>query len=336
MNLVSEKILVTGADGFIGSHLVESLVRKGCKVRALTQYNSFNSHGWLDSLPPDVQKTIEFSPGDIRDPFLVKESMKGCSVVFHLAALIAIPYSYVSPASYVDTNVHGTLNVVQAARDLSIDKVLHTSTSEVYGSAQFVPITEEHPISGQSPYSASKIGADQLALSFYKSFGTPVSVVRPFNTYGPRQSARAVIPTIIAQIASGKKEIRLGALEPTRDLLFVRDTVKGFMAIAEAECTDGEVINLGTGHEISIGNLAAMIAETMDASIAVVPDQERLRPEKSEVDRLLADASKAKNLTGWSAEFSGLVGLRAGLVETIDWFCAPANLARYSSDDYVV
>lgn len=335
MNLNNKKILVTGADGFIGSHLVEMLVDQGHDVRAMTLYNSFNSRGWLDSLPEKTQKSIEFFPGDIRDPFLVKEAMKGCSVVFHLAALIAIPYSYVAPASYIDTNVHGTLNVVQAARELGVEKILHTSTSETYGTAKFVPITEEHPFVGQSPYSASKIGADQIALSFYKSFETPISIVRPFNTYGPRQSARAVIPTIITQIASGKREISLGALSPTRDLSYVSDTVRGFIAIAKSNNVEGEAINLGTGYEISIGNLAQMIAEIMNVSIEIKSKQERIRPDNSEVERLLSDHSKCMRLTGWQPEFTGAEGLRRGLAETIEWFQKPMNFVRYDPNMYV-
>jgi len=336
MNLQNKKILVTGADGFIGSHLVETLVACGYDVRALTLYNSFNSRGWLDGVPDKIQNSIEFFPGDIRDPFLVKEAMKGCDVVFHLAALIAIPYSYIAPASYIDTNVHGTLNIVQAARELGVEKVLHTSTSETYGTAQFVPITEEHPLVGQSPYSASKISADQVAVSYYKSFETPVSIVRPFNTYGPKQSARAVIPTIITQIASGKREITLGALNPTRDLTYVSDTVQGFIAIAQSDNVNGEAINLGTGYEISIGDLASMIAEIMGVSIKIKSNQERIRPENSEVERLLSDNSKSKRLTGWEPEFFGVEGLRNGLEQTIRWFKEPANLARYNPNDYVV
>lgn len=329
-----QKILVTGADGFIGSHLTEELVRQGYSVKAFVLYNSFNSWGWLDHSPKDVVESLEVFSGDIRDPYGVKEAMKGCDIVLHLAALIAIPYSYHSPATYVDTNVKGTLNVVQAARELDIKKVVHTSTSEVYGTAKFVPITEEHPLQGQSPYSASKIGADQIALSFYQSFNTPVSIIRPFNTYGPRQSARAVIPTVITQIANGTRKIKLGALHPTRDFNYVKDTVRGFIAIAESEKSIGEVINIGSNFEISIGDTVKLIAEAMGVEIEIETDEIRLRPEKSEVNRLWADNTKAKQLVGWEPLYGGREGFKRGLAETAEWFMNPANLAGYKSDRY--
>jgi len=334
MNLRNRKILVTGADGFIGSHLTEELVRQGYDVRAFVLYNSYNSWGWLDHCPADIKGRFEVFAGDIRDPHGVKEALKGCAVVLHLAALIAIPYSYHSPDTYVDTNIKGTLNILQAARELGIEKVIHTSTSEVYGTAQFVPITEEHPLQGQSPYAATKIGADQLALSFYRSFGLPVAIIRPFNTYGPRQSARAVIPTIISQIASGKKEIKLGALNPTRDFNYVKDTVQGFIAMAESDYSIGEVINIGSNYEISIGDLVHTISRLMNADIEIKTDSQRLRPEKSEVERLWADNSKARRLLGWEPQYCGKEGLERGLAETIAWFTDPENLNRYRTDVY--
>jgi NAD dependent epimerase/dehydratase len=330
MDLQRKKILVTGADGFIGSHLVEHLVAQGHDVRALVYYNSFNSWGWLDQSPPEVKRSLDVFAGDIRDPHGVRQAMRGCDVVFHLAALIAIPYSYHSPDTYVDTNVKGTLNVVQAARELGVERVVHTSTSEVYGTARFVPITEEHPLQGQSPYSASKIGADQMALSFHWSFDTPVTVIRPFNTYGPRQSARAVIPTIITQIAAGATELRLGAVHPTRDFNYVRDTVRGFLAVAEADAALGQVVNIGSNFEISIGDTAALIAERMGREVEIVCENERLRPAGSEVERLWASNSKAAELTGYGAR----EGFGRGLDETIAWFTDPANLARYKTDIY--
>lgn len=334
MNLAGKKILVTGADGFIGSHLVEYLITQGFDVRAFVYYNSFNSWGWLDQAPAPVRKSLDVFSGDIRDPYGVREAMRGCDVVLHLAALIAIPYSYHSPDTYIDTNVKGTLNVVQAARDLGVERVVHTSTSEVYGTARFVPITEEHPLQGQSPYSASKIGADQIALSFFSSFETPVSVIRPFNTYGPRQSARAVIPTIITQIAAGAREIRLGALHPTRDFNFVRDTVRGFVAVAEADAAIGRVVNIGSDYEISIADTAALIAERMGQDVLITCENERLRPEGSEVERLWASNALARELTGWQPDYVGHDGLARGLDETIAWFIDPTNLARYKTDIY--
>jgi dTDP-glucose 4,6-dehydratase len=331
-----KNVLVTGADGFIGSHLVETLVRRGYRVRAMVLYNSFDSWGWLDESPREIRDAIEVVAGDVRDGGFVRTAVKGQDAVMHLAALIAIPYSYVAPQSYVDVNVTGTLNVVSAAREFGASKVVHTSTSECYGTAQFVPITEEHPLVGQSPYAASKIGADQIALSFQRSFDVPVTVCRPFNTYGPRQSARAVIPTVISQIAAGKTEIELGALSPTRDFNYVQDTVDGMIAILEANGTTGETINLGSGHEISIGDLVTLIGSVMNKQITVVSRNERLRPEKSEVERLLADASKAQRIANWSPAFAGRDGLRRGLSITAEWFSHATNLARYRVGRYTV
>ena len=334
MDLGKRRVLVTGADGFIGSHLVETLVRQGHDVRAFVLYNSFNSWGWLDHAEPQIAQRIDVFSGDVRDPNGVRSAMRGCDVVFHLAALIAIPYSYHSPDTYVDTNVRGTLNILQAARDLGISKVVHTSTSEVYGTAQFVPITEEHPLRAQSPYSASKIGADQIALSFHHSFETPIAIIRPFNTYGPRQSARAVIPTIITQLASGARQLDLGAQHPTRDFSYVSDTVQGFIRVAESDAAIGQVINVGSGFEISIGDTARMIAELMDIEIQIVEDTRRLRPAGSEVERLWACTDKATRLLGHAPEFGGIAGLERGLARTIDWFKQPANLAAYKSHLY--
>lgn len=331
-----KRVLVTGADGFIGSHLAEALVKAGHDVRAFVYYNSFGSHGWLDRSPPEIQKSLDVFAGDVRDPHGLRTAMQGRDTVFHLAALIAIPYSYHSPASYVDTNVTGTLNVVQAARDLGIERVVHTSTSEVYGTARYVPIDEEHPLQGQSPYSATKIGADQIALSYHRSFGTPVVVVRPFNTYGPRQSARAVIPTVITQLAAGRREIALGSLTPTRDFSFVADTVAGFMALAGCEAAIGEVINLGSGFEISIGDTARLIAELMGRPLTIVTDGQRLRPEKSEVERLFSDMRKAERIADWRPRYGGLDGFSRGLAETIEWFVRPENLRGYRHDAYNV
>jgi len=331
-----KKILVTGSDGFIGSHLTEALVRAGHDVRAFVHYNSFNSWGWLDRCDDDVKGKFEVFAGDVRDPHGVRTAMKGCDAVLHLAALIAIPYSYHSPDSYVDTNIKGTLNVVQAARDLGVAKVVHTSTSEVYGTARFVPITEDHPLQGQSPYSASKIGADQIAMSFYNSFGTPVTILRPFNTYGPRQSARAVIPTIITQIASGKRQIALGAVHPTRDFTYVADTVAGFIAALHSDAGTGQIVNVGSGFEISIGDTARAIAAAMGTDIEILTDEQRLRPEKSEVERLWASNDKARELLGWTPRYGGLDGFQRGLVETAAWFGKPKNLASYKTDIYNV
>ncbi len=331
---MKNKILVTGADGFIGSHLTEELVRRGYNVRTFVLYNSFNSWGWLDHADDDILKSIEVFTGDIRDPYGVKMAMRGCNAVLHLAALIAIPYSYHSPDTYIDTNVKGTLNVVQAARELGLEKVVHTSTSEVYGTARFVPITEEHPLQGQSPYSASKIGADQIALSFYTSFNTPVAIIRPFNTYGPRQSARAVIPTVITQIANGQRTIKLGALRPTRDFNYVKDTVNGFIDTMNSDKAVGNIINIGSNYEISIGNTVDLIAEVMGKEIEIETEPARLRPEKSEVERLWADNSKAKKLLGWQPTYAGKEGLRRGLEETVTWFTDPTNLKVYKAHLY--
>lgn len=334
MKLQGKKVLVTGADGFIGSHLTEHLLREGADVRAFVYYNSFNSWGWLDNADDEVKDSIDIFSGDIRDPHGVRTAMKDCDVVMHLAALVAIPYSYHSPDTYVDTNVKGTLNVVQAARELGVERVVHTSTSEVYGTARFVPITESHPLQGQSPYSASKIGADQMAASFHSSFGTPISIIRPFNTYGPRQSARAVIPTIITQIASGVRTIKLGAVHPTRDFNYVRDTVRGFVAIAECDAAVGQVVNIGSNYEISIGETARLVAELMGRQVEFTSDEQRMRPVGSEVERLWADNSVAAALTGWRPEYAGKEGLARGLKETIDWFSATANLSRYKAGLY--
>lgn len=331
---MAKKILVTGADGFIGSHLTEELVRQGAQVRAFVMYNSFNSWGWLEEAPLEIKKELDVFAGDIRDPHGVRQAMQGCDVVLHLASLIAIPYSYHSPDTYVDTNIKGTLNIVQAARALEVEKVVHTSTSEVYGTAHFVPITEEHPLQGQSPYSASKIGADQMAMSFFNSFNTPVAIIRPFNTYGPRQSARAVIPTVITQIAAGKKSVRLGSLTPTRDFNYVKDTVAGFIAVAKSSAAVGEVINIGSNYEISIGDTVQLIAETMGREIEIETEEIRLRPEKSEVERLWADNQKAKKLLGWEPRYGGKDGFRRGLAETIAWFTKPQNLLQYKTEVY--
>ncbi|MEI7431350.1 MAG: NAD-dependent 4,6-dehydratase LegB [Betaproteobacteria bacterium] len=328
------KVLVTGADGFIGSHLAEALVKNGHDVRAFVLYNSFNSWGWLDHVSESVRGNLDVFAGDIRDPNGVRTAMKDCEAVLHLAALIAIPYSYHSPDTYIDTNIKGTLNVLQAARDLGVKRVIHTSTSEVYGTARFVPITEEHPLQGQSPYSASKIGADQLAYSFYTSFNLPVVIARPFNTYGPRQSARAVIPTIITQVANGQRKIKLGAVSPTRDFNFVKDTVAGFIAALEDCGCQGEVINFGSNFEISIGDTVQLIADVMNIEIEIVTDEARLRPENSEVERLWADNSKAKQLLNWQPTYGGREGFIRGLAETAEWFLDPTNLAAYKADRY--
>jgi dTDP-glucose 4,6-dehydratase len=331
---MSNKVMVTGADGFIGSHVTEALVRAGHEVKAFVFYNSFGTWGWLDHCDSDVKGHFEVFAGDIRDPHGVRTAMADCETVLHLAALIAIPYSYHSPDTYVDTNIKGTLNVLQAARDFDVTKVVHTSTSEVYGTARFVPITEEHPLRAQSPYSASKIGADQIATSFYLSFGTPVTIIRPFNTYGPRQSARAVIPTIITQIASGKREIKLGALHPTRDFNYIEDTANGFLAALASGSGIGEVINIGSGFEVSIGDTVRTISDVMGAEVDIVSDDQRFRPEKSEVERLWADNTRAWELLGWEPTFGGLEGFRRGLAETVAWFTDPVNLAGYKADRY--
>jgi dTDP-glucose 4,6-dehydratase len=336
MNLIERKVLVTGADGFIGSHLTEELVCRGCSVRAFVYYNSFDSWGWLDNSPKEIKDSIEIIQGDIRDPYRVKAAMQGCSVVFHLAALVAIPFSYCSPDAYVDTNVKGTLHVLQAARELDTERIIHTSTSEVYGTAKFIPIPETHPLQAQSPYAASKIGADQLALSYYRSFSTPVSIIRPFNTYGPRQSNRAVIPTIITQIMKGERFIRLGSLTPTRDFNFVKDTAKGFWEVACCDEAVGEEVNVGSNFEVSIGETVELIAQVMNADVEVVTEQARIRPEKSEVQRLYADISKAKRLFGWEPEFGGKDGFRRGLALTAEWFSDVENQKRYRTSGYVI
>jgi dTDP-glucose 4,6-dehydratase len=329
-----KKLLVTGADGFIGSHLTEELVRQGYEVRALVYYNSFNSWGWLDTIPMEIKESIDVIAGDVRDPYGVKEAVRGCDVVMHLASLIAIPYSYQSPSTYVDTNINGTLNILQASRELGVSKIVHTSTSEVYGTAQYVPIDEEHPLQGQSPYSASKIGADQMALSYYRSFETPVSIIRPFNTYGPRQSARAVIPTIITQLAAGKNKIRLGSIHPTRDFNYVIDTVNGFIAVMKSDKAIGETINIGSNYEVSIGETAEIIARLMDTEIEIETDDIRLRPQKSEVERLWANNQKAKHLIDWAPIYGGKEGFERGLRETINWFLDKQNLTLYKADVY--
>jgi NAD dependent epimerase/dehydratase len=334
MTITNDKILITGADGFIGSHLTEALVRQGYKIRAFVHYNSYNTWGWLDHCAEDVKGMFEVFPGDIRDPHGVKEAMKSCSAVIHLAALIAIPYSYHSPDTYVDTNVKGTLNVLQAARELKVQRVLHTSTSEVYGTARFVPITEDHPLHGQSPYSATKIAADQLAYSFHASFDLPVVIVRPFNTYGPRQSARAVIPTIIAQLARGKRQIQLGAVSPTRDFNFVNDTVNGFIAALLSNNGLGEVVNLGSNFEVSIGDTVQLISEVMGVNVQIMTDMARIRPDNSEVHRLWADNSKALALFGWRPTYGGRDGFKRGIAETVEWFTQPRNLDSYKTNIY--
>ena len=329
------KILVTGADGFIGSHLVEQALQEGYEVRAFCIYNSVGvGAGLIHSL--HIKKNhIDVVLGDIRDPLCVRQAMYGCDQVFHLAALIAIPYSYIAPSSYIDTNIHGTLNVVQAARELGVSRVVHTSTSETYGSAQFVPITEDHPLVGQSPYAASKIGADQLALSYWRSFQTPITVLRPFNTYGPRQSARAVIPTIITQIASGKKDLHLGAISPTRDFNFVSDTCSAFLYLSRCDESLGKVVNAASNFEVSIGDTARLIADIMNVDIEILTDEDRMRPESSEVNRLFGDNSLLRKLTGWSPSYGGLHGFRNGLEKTVEWF-NPSNLAYYRPERYVV
>ena len=323
-----KKVLVTGADGFIGSHMVEELVRKGYSVRAFSYYNSFNTWGWLDTLAPEILSQIEVVCGDIRDPYGVKKAIEGVDMVFHLAALIAIPFSYHSPDAYVDTNIKGTLNVLQAAKELNVERVLITSTSEVYGTAKYVPIDENHPFQGQSPYSATKIGADRLAESFYRSFDLPVSIVRPFNTFGPRQSARAVIPTIITQLLGGRQQIKLGLLSPTRDFNYVKDTVSAYIAIAESDRTIGKEINIATGKEISIGDMAKVIIAQLNPKAEIICEEERLRPENSDVNRLLGSNQKLKELTEWKQKYS----FEDGIQETIKWF--EQNLDKYKIDIY--
>ncbi len=327
------KILVTGADGFIGSHVVETLVKSGHEVRAFVLYNSFNSWGWLDESEQSIRDSIDVFAGDIRDPHGVDKAVEKQDVVLNLAALIAIPYSYHSPDTYIDTNIKGTLNILQAARRHNVKRVVQTSTSEVYGTAQYIPIDEVHPLHPQSPYAATKVGADQLALSFYASFDVPVGILRPFNTYGPRQSARAVIPTIISQLAN-KSKVKLGSLSPTRDFSFVQDTANGFLAAAQSDAIVGQTINLGSGFEVSIKETAETIAKLMNTKLELVDDEQRVRPENSEVERLHASIEKAKTLLGWQPELKGLAGFETGLKKTIEWFLNPKNLSRYKADRY--
>ena len=327
------KILVTGADGFIGSHVVETLVKSGHDVRAFVLYNSFNSWGWLDESDKAIRDSIDIFAGDIRDPHGVDKAVEKQEVILNLAALIAIPYSYHSPDTYIDTNIKGTLNILQAARRHSVKRVVQTSTSEVYGTAQYIPIDEAHPLHPQSPYAATKVGADQLALSFHASFDVPVGILRPFNTYGPRQSARAVIPTIISQLAN-KSKVKLGSLSPTRDFSFVQDTANGFLAAAQSDAIVGQTINLGSGFEISIKETAEIIAKLMNTKLELVDDEQRVRPENSEVERLHASIEKAKTLLGWQPELKGLAGFETGLKKTIEWFSNPKNLSRYKADRY--
>ena len=329
-----KNILVTGADGFIGSHLVEILVKQNYNVRALSQYNSFNNWGWLEDLEKNILDSIDVVCGDIRDPFFVNQSVKGNDAVMNLAALIGIPFSYVSPQSYVETNVTGALNIVEAAKKFDLQKVIQTSTSEVYGSALYVPIDEKHPLQGQSPYSASKISADQMALSYFLSFGVPVSIIRPFNTYGPRQSARAVIPTVISQISAGVTDIKLGSLSPTRDFKYVSDTVSGFVCALKSDKSVGEIINIGSGFEISIRDSVELIANLMNVKINIESDGSRVRPENSEVERLCACNKKAFKLIKWEPEIKGIQGLENGLHKTIEWFSNPKNLSKYKTDIY--
>jgi NAD dependent epimerase/dehydratase len=329
-SLKNKRVLVTGADGFIGSHLVEHLLRQGANVKAFVYYNSFNSWGWIDSFPQEVKSKLTIFSGDIRDPNGVKTAMKDVDVVFHLAALIAIPFSYHSPDSYVDTNIRGTLNILQAAREMKVERVLVTSTSEVYGTAQYVPIDEQHPKQGQSPYSATKIGADSLADSFYRSFDLPITIVRPFNTYGPRQSARAFIPTIITQLLSGANEIKLGDTTPTRDLLFVEDTVNAFTHIAECDALNGHEVNIATQSEISVGEVASLLIAAINPKAIVVDEAIRHRPEKSEVFRLFGSNEKLKKYTGWQPAYN----MKAGLQATVKWFNDPSNLQHYKADLY--
>jgi dTDP-glucose 4,6-dehydratase len=327
------KILVTGADGFIGSHVVETLVKSGHEVRAFVLYNSFNSWGWLDESEQSIRDSIDVFAGDIRDPHGVDKAVEKQDVVLNLAALIAIPYSYHSPDTYIDTNIKGTLNILQAARRHNVERIVQTSTSEVYGTAQYIPIDEVHPLHPQSPYAATKVGADQLALSFHASFDVPVGILRPFNTYGPRQSARAVIPTIISQLAN-KSKVKLGSLSPTRDFSFVQDTANGFLAAAQSDAIIGQTINLGSGFEISIKETAETIAKLMNTELELVDDEQRVRPENSEVERLHASIEKAKALLGWQPELKGLAGFETGLKNTIEWFLNPKNLSRYKADRY--
>jgi len=330
MDLKNKTVLITGADGFIGSHLTEALYGEGCKIKALSQYNSFNNWGWLEDV--NCKKDIEILSGDVRDPHYCNHITKNVDIIFHLAALIAIPYSYIAPASYISTNVNGTLNICAAALENGVGKIIHTSTSEVYGTANYVPINEKHPLQPQSPYSASKIGADALAMSYFNSFRLPVVIARPFNTYGPRQSARAVIPTIISQIAAGKKQIQLGDTSPTRDFNYVKDTCKGFIALAKSDAVAGEVVNIGSNYEISVHSTLLLIKKIMNSNVEFVTENSRLRPENSEVFRLWCDNSKIKSLTDFNVEYT----LEAGLTETVNWFLKPENLKKYKTDIYNV
>lgn len=330
MKLNNKNILVTGADGFIGSHLVEKLVKKGGKVKALSQYNSFNNWGWLEDV--NCLNEIEVICGDVKDPHFIKKITKNIDIIFHLAALIAIPYSYIAPDSYIDTNIKGTLNICQAGLENKVEKIIHTSTSEVYGTAQYVPIDEKHPLQPQSPYSASKIGADSIAESFYRSFDLPLCIARPFNTYGPRQSARAVIPTIISQMAADKKEIKLGDIRPTRDFNYVKDTCSGFIKLAESDKIIGETVNIGSNSEISIGNVFEIIKKIMNSDAQIITDEQRIRPERSEVERLWCDNTKIKSLTDFEPEYN----IEKGLKETIEWFIKSENLSRYKEKIYNV
>jgi len=331
-----KRALVTGSDGFIGSHLVELLVKEGYSVRAFCMYNSFGSWGWLDTLSDDIKSNIQVVLGDVRDPESVKSAMKGCDVVFHLAALIAIPYSYQAPQSYIQTNIQGTLNVVSAARDLDIPKIVHTSTSEVYGTAKFIPISEEHPLSPQSPYSASKIGADQIALSFWHTFQTPISILRPFNTYGPRQSTRAVIPTIITQLLSGERRINIGSTKPTRDFNFVEDTCRAFIEVSRSKEANGKILNSASNFEISVLDTIKLIAGILDVQVDISHDEKRMRPESSEVFRLYGDNSLIKELTNWEPLYSGIDGFKRGLKITIEWFSDPKNLSKYRAGEFTI
>ena len=330
------KTLVTGAEGFIGSHLVEELVRGGGDVTALVQYNSFNTQGWLPALGVDILDHVSVIHGDVRDADFMREALRGHQRVAHLAALIAIPYSYVAPASYLETNIRGTLNVLEAAKANNVERIVHTSTSEVYGSAQYIPIDEGHPLAGQSPYSASKIAADQLAYSYWSSFGLPVTTIRPFNTYGPRQSQRAFIPSLMIQLLSGEKTVRLGALDPTRDLTFVKDTARGFAAVIASDLGLGEVFNMGSGFEVSMGEIVDIARQISGANPEVVVDEERVRPANSEVERLLSDSSKMKETFGWEPDKKGLAGLGEGLQETWDWLSKNHSHAGYNASQYIV
>lgn len=334
MQLQGKTVLVTGADGFIGSHLVEALLTEQCHVKAFVYYNAVNRWGWLEALAPEQLQQVEIICGDIADPFMVESAVQGCEVVFHLAALIAIPYSYHAPASYVATNVQGTLNLFQAARKHNVQKFIQTSTSEVYGTAQTIPIDETHPLNAQSPYAASKIAADQFALSYHASFELPVCVVRPFNTYGPRQSARAIIPTVITQIAAGQTTLKLGNVSPTRDFSFVTDTANGFIAAAKSDMVTGEVINFGSQFEISVGDTVQLVAELMNTDVKIETDEQRIRPKASEVERLFAAPDKALKLTEWRPQYSGNAGFKQGLQKTIEWFSCSENLKCYKSHLY--